>query len=107
MGVNFNYLPVNDTDMKETGGSASEEPILQPRVIRFLKNRPRLIDRGFREEFLEQLESNVSERRKPDTLAEKTVRGVFRNLEEAGSGVAKNKAQGALNKANDGPLSRL
>lgn len=93
--------------MVETDRAPGEQPIVQPRVVRFLRDRNRLVDKGVREDFLDQLESNMVERRKPDTLAEKTVRDLFRRFEDAGSGVAKERVRGRMEKANQNTLSKL
>lgn len=83
------------------------KPLFEPRLIRLLKDRPRLVDRGFREEFLEQLEENVRERRKPDTVAEEMAKNLMRRFEDAGGSVVKNRARSALETANEGPLEKL
>lgn len=93
--------------MPEADGAATDNPLLQPRLIRFLKNRDRLIDRGFREEFLEQLELNVVRRRTPDTVAEGVTKEGFKRLEEVGGDVAKGRVKNAVDRANKGPLKKL
>jgi len=93
--------------MVGTDGDGSAQPLVEPRLVQFLKDRPRLVDRGLRQEFLEQLEMNIRERRIPDSMAERGVQQVFRRFEEAGSGVAKEKTRKAMKKANEGPLRRL
>lgn len=93
--------------MVGTEGDEAIKPLAEPRLVQFLKNRPRLIDRGLRREFLQQLEMNIRERRKPDTMAEKTVKRMFEELEQAGGGVAKERTKRFMERANDGPLERL
>lgn len=88
-------------------GDSSAEPLLEPRLIRFLKDRPRLIDRGVREEILEELEKNVAERRTPDTMAEKAVQSAFDRAGETVAPVTKNRVKDKLEKANEGPLEKL
>lgn len=77
-----------------------QDPLIEPRVIRFLKDRPRLVDKGWRKELLEELENQMRERRKPDTIAEKAVRSVFRNAEEVGENVTQRRAKDKLRKVN-------
>lgn len=93
--------------MVETDSAGEKEPLLQPRLIRFLKNRPRLIDKGMRKEFLEELEQEVVERRKPDTIAEKMARSAMGRVNNATGKVARRKARDAVNRANNGPLQKL
>lgn len=77
-----------------------QDPLIEPRVIRFLKDRPRLVDKGLRKELLEELENQVRDRRKPDTVAEKAVRTVFRNAEQVGEQVGQRRAKDRLRKVN-------
>lgn len=93
--------------MAGTNSETPAQPLVEPRLVRFLKDRPRLVDRGLREEFLEQLEYNIRERRKPDTMAERSVQEFFKRFEEAGGSVAKDRTKKALDKANKGPLNKL
>lgn len=93
--------------MVGTDDETPAQPLLEPRLVRFLKNRPRLVNRGFREEFLEHLEQNVRLRRTPDAMAERSVQEFIKRFEEAGGSVAKNRTKQALDKANKGPLNKL
>lgn len=77
-----------------------QEPLFEPRVIRLLKDRPRLVDKGVRKELLEELENQMRERRKPDTVAEKAVRSVFRQFDEVGETVAERRAKQRIRKVN-------
>ena len=87
-------------DMDGTGGNEAAQPLVEPRVIQFLKDRPRLVDKGLREEFLEQLELNIRNRRVPDTMAERSVQQLFNRVEEAGGGVAKERLRKRMERAN-------
>lgn len=93
--------------MSGTPDEAELEPLIQPRLVRFLKNRPRAIDRGLRREFLEELETQMVIRRRPDTAAEKAVDAVFDRFREAGTSTAKRRARERLKKANKGPLRMM
>lgn len=93
--------------MAGTDGEVPEQPLFEPRLVEFLKDRPRLVDRGLREEFLDQLAENMRQRRKPDTMAEEAARSVMKRFEDAGGGVVKNRTRDMLNQANEGPLQNL
>ena len=93
--------------MAGADGDGPEQPLFEPRLVEFLRDRPRLVDRGLREEFLQQLAHNMRERRKPDTMAEEVAQSAMRRFEEAGGGVVKERTRKALDKANQGPLERL
>lgn len=93
--------------MEGTDNEVVGEPLVEPRLVRFLKDRPRVVDKGVRREFLEQLEENIRERRRPDTAAERAVQKMFRTFEDAGTGVAKDRTKKAMDRANKGPLKRL
>jgi predicted ribonuclease toxin of YeeF-YezG toxin-antitoxin module len=60
-----------------------EAPLMEPRLVRLLKNRQRLIDMGMREEFLSELETIMTERRKPDRVAQKATDEVLTRAQEA------------------------
>jgi hypothetical protein len=77
-----------------------QDPLFEPRVIRFLKDRPRLVDKGVRKRLLEELENQVRERRKPDTVAEKAVRSVVRSVEQVGENVGRRRAKERLRQVN-------
>lgn len=47
----------------------SDEPLIHPRLVRKLKERPRLIDFGLRKEVLEQLDQELCRRRSPQEVA--------------------------------------
>lgn len=93
--------------MAGADGDGPEQPLFEPRVVEFLKDRPRLVDKGLREEFLDQLARNMRERRKPDTMAENVARDMMRRLEDAGGGVVKQRTRNALQRANEGPMERF
>lgn len=93
--------------MSESAVSGEEQPIVQPRLIRFLKNRRKLLGGGIRDEFWEEIERNVTERRKPDTAAERAVGNVVDRVQEASFPVAKRRVKDGLSRANEGALNRL
>lgn len=93
--------------MAEPSGSPRDEPLVQPRLIRFLKERPRLIDRGAREEFWATVEENVVDRRKPDKAAERAVQKFFEEMGQNAGPVARNRVRDRLEDANESVLNRL
>ena len=90
--------------MAGTDPEVREQPLVQPRVIRFLKERPRLVDYGVRREFLEEVEKGVVERRRPDTAAERFVENIRNRIGNAGGTVAKERTKRVAERANEGPL---
>lgn len=68
---------------------ANDAPIIQPRIIRKLKNRRRLVDMGFREEFLEELDEVVCEFRRPENVAERGVGTVGERTRRASARVVR------------------
>lgn len=86
---------------------AETEPLVQPRFIRFLKNRRKLVGGGIREEFWEEVEKNVVERRKPDTAAERMVQNMMERVAESTAPVARNRIRERFTRANEGILENL
>ena len=83
------------------------EPLVEPRVIKRLKDRPRIVDWGVRKQFLEQLEKVAIERRKPGNVARGAVRTGFDRFQEAGEDVAKETTEEVLEKGNNSIFKRL
>lgn len=92
--------------MSQSGGSA-DDPIIHPRVIKRLKERPRLINDGLREQFLQEMENVVTEKRKPQNVAESAVLRGFERFQEAGGGVAKKAVQTSLERGNESIFEQL
>lgn len=84
-----------------------DEPLIHPRVIRRLRERPKLINFGMREEFLEEMEKVVENRRQPGNIAEKASEAAFERFEEAGIEVTRNRTQNTLERANSSILRGL
>lgn len=93
--------------MAEPGISGEEEPFLQPRLVRFLKNRTKLVGGSFRNDFWEEVERNVTERRKPDTAAERFLDRIGDEMRSAGFPVMKDRVRNRMARANEGALRRL
>lgn len=89
--------------MAEPDESIRDQPLCQPRLVRFLRQRPRLVDFGLREQALANLEHNMCERRKPDKVAEHASK----QLQEAGEPVVRDTLREQLSQANERLFSRL
>jgi len=94
-------------DMGTTDGTAVEEPLLRPRLVRFLKERRRLVDFGMREEFFDELERQIAERRTPSRVAEKTADEAFNRTRESATPVVRDRVAKRMEKANKNLLSNL
>lgn len=84
-----------------------EDPVVHPWVIKALRARPKLLDIEAREEFLARLEHNVSERRRPDNIADRLARLGIRSTEEAAQPVITEQAASRFRKENTRRLRRL
>lgn len=93
--------------MGTAGRQAAEEPILRPRLVRFLKERDRLVDFGFREEFLNELESQVAQRRAPTQLAEKATDAATERARDSAKPVVRDRVRRKMEEANSGVLENL
>lgn len=93
--------------MAEPGASGEDQPVVQPRVIRLLRKRPKLVAENMRNDILEQVEHNITERRKPDTAAERVVRRVLDEARNAGEQVFSGRLKDRMAEANEGALRRL
>lgn len=93
--------------MTESDTAGEDQPVIEPRVIRFLKDRRKLIGGDIRNEFWEELDNRVTERRKPDTAAERTLENLIREIEDASFPVARRRMRDRLARANENRLNRL
>lgn len=84
-----------------------DQPLLQPRLVRLLKRRPKLVAENARNEMLEEIEINMMERRLPGRVAERTVERTLSEMKNATSKVAQGRAKQRMAKANQGTLRRL
>lgn len=66
-------------------------PVLQPMVIRALKERNRVIDFGLREEMLEEMEIIISQRRTADTLASRLSHTAMESARESAEPVVRDR----------------
>lgn len=83
------------------------EPLVQPRLIRTLKNRDKLIDFGVREEVLEQAEDIIKRRRHPDTVAERVTQRISQTAKDASEPVVRDRLKNRVNQANESVLKKL
>lgn len=84
-----------------------EEPIIQPRLVRLARKRPKLFDVEAREQFLKNLEESMIQRRTPPAVSERLGVNAARSAQEAVEPVIKDTARERMEKANEGLLSRL
>lgn len=83
------------------------EPLLQPRVIRMLRNRQRLINFGFREEVLEEMEETITRRRTTDTIAHRVSTTMADVMRDSSEPIVRDRIESRLSQANAGALNRL
>lgn len=93
--------------MPHTEGDSEIQPLMQPRVIRAIRSRPRLVDFGVRERMLEQLEENIKKRRTTDTVAHRMSSFIANIGKDSSEPVLRDVAKSQLDRANQGPLNKL
>lgn len=93
--------------MAEPDSQPADEPLAKARLVRLLRDRPRLIDRGVRKDFLDQLKDNIEDRRKPSNVAEKSAREVLNRSAESAQPVLRDRVKDKMESANEGLLSSL
>lgn len=100
-------IPHKDLFFNMTSRNGEKEPLIEPRVIRAMRKRPRLVDDGFREELLRNIENNVENRRKPQNFASGAAMQAAEVLADSVAPVAEDIVGGIGSKANETVLSRL
>lgn len=93
--------------MPHTGGDGEKEPLMQPRVVKALKNRPRLVDFGVRKQMLEGLEESIAERRHPDRVSERASSTAAETAKQAAEPAARDVLGSVLDRANNTIFNRL
>lgn len=93
--------------MPEPDNPARDKPVVQPRLVRFLKNRPKLVGGGLREELWEEMEQALTERRTPDKVAERGTKKAIQEAAGVADPVARRRIADAMESANEGPLEKL
>lgn len=86
---------------------SSSQPLITPRVPALLKDRPKLLGGGFREEFWEQVERNMAERRTPEKVAEKGVEKTLEEASQAAAPAARDRVANMADRANRRLLKNL
>lgn len=86
---------------------AEQSPLMEPRVVRLLKQRRRLIDFGMREEILEEMEVILAERRKPGRVAERATENILSRAQEATRRPLANRVESRVDDINDTILDGL
>lgn len=84
-----------------------DNPLVQPRMVRLLKERPRLINFGIREEVLDQLDGQICKRRSPQHLAERVSDVAIRDTSDAVKPVMRNRIEQKIENMNDEALNNL
>lgn len=87
--------------------SASKEPLLQPRVVRLLKERPRLVDFGLRKEMLEELDNIATERRKPVNVAQRATDNALNRARDAAKRPMQRRVEKRVDEINESILEGL
>lgn len=93
--------------MAESEPGEGVNPVLQPRLVRLLKRRPKLIEIDAREEVLDELETNIAARRDPDVVAERFSRATIESVKDSFEPVVSDRARKGMKRLNDGALERL
>lgn len=78
-----------------------DEPLIEPRLIHLLEKRPRLVDRGIREELLHQFRENVAARRTPEKVGERISREMVNNIADTTEPVVRDRARNRMTEVND------
>ena len=91
--------------MTETG--LSDEPVCKPWLVRLLRRRPKLVEIEARDKFLENLDRQICERRKPDNVAARLSRNSLRSAETTFEPVVAGTVRDRLAEANGRMLRRL
>lgn len=91
--------------MPHTDESGELKPLVEPRVIQALEERPRLIDMGVREEMWSQLEANIRERRTANTVASRISHSLMNTVQGSAEPVVRDRLNKNLNRVNDSILN--
>lgn len=83
--------------MVHDGDETANEPLLQPRAVRLLRMRPKLFDIRGRERFLEELEKDMADRRRPHNIS----KNITRTAQRAAEGPVVEALKGSLERANE------
>lgn len=89
--------------MVEPEDYSEVDPVLQPHLVRFLRERPKLIDVEMREKVLKGVEENIKDRRRPGYMAERIAEAAA----DIGKPVLTDATRERLEKANGKVLKRF
>ena len=87
--------------MGSSDESTGQNPLLQPRVVRLLKERNRVVDFGLREEFLDELEEIIAERRRPNRVAERATDEALERARSASRNPVRSRVEERVSKMNE------
>lgn len=95
--------------MSVNGNQQNNEsgPLVKAHFIRFLVNRPRLIDQGVRKDLLKNLQQDIETRRNPSNVAKRTVSTALDRTRNATERTASTKMESILTNANRGPIEHI
>jgi len=85
--------------MEPEAEQVDDPPLVEPRLLEALRNRPRLIDFGYREMACESMCESVKERRKPAKVADRLSKQVAEAAQDTGARVTKQVAEEPIRKA--------
>lgn len=85
----------------------SENPLIRPRLVRLLKERPRLINLGFREEVLDEIDHKMCQRRSPQHVAEKVSDILINETGDSVRPALRKRAEQRISKMNNSVIDNL
>lgn len=91
------------SDMVDEDGSENPDPILKPRLVRLLQERPKLVESEMRDRFLDTLDEEICRRRDPEMVSGQMARSLLRASEPA----FRSTTRAGLETANQTVLSRF
>jgi hypothetical protein len=86
-------------DMVDENELQEANPLLQPRLVRFLQRRPKLFDIDARDKMLEEIEKEICIRRDPEQVSSTVSKMMVRSGEKPVREAAKTTLQNANEKA--------
>jgi len=86
--------------MAANSGNNGSDPLVKPHVVRMLKDRPRVVDKGVRRNILDHLDRSISENRTPEKLAENASQRAMEPVRKAAQGTVFDHVKQAADKAN-------
>lgn len=87
--------------------AAEQSPLMEPRVVRLLKERTRIVDFGMRREVLEEMEVIIQERRKPNRVAKRATDNILSRAQEATRRPLSDRVEKRVDEINESILDGL